>query len=123
MVNIFTDSQYVVNGITKGWADKWKLNNWYRTKTAKASNYDLWDKLLNLISIHQNVIFNWVKGHAGHAENERCDQLASLALNSKHLLEDIGYEATNTKDVISNSTNLVQNTQSNKLDLVLGLYF
>lgn len=94
IVNVYTDSQYVVNGITKGWAQKWKSNNWFRAKAVKATNFDLWDRLLNLISTHQSVIFHWVKGHAGHTENERCDQLADLALNGKDLLEDIDYEAT-----------------------------
>lgn len=91
IVNVFTDSRYVIDGKTKGWAEKWKSKNWYRTKNKLAINQDLWDRLLNIISEHQEVKFNWVKGHAGHLENERCDELAELALNSKHLLEDLGY--------------------------------
>lgn len=102
IVNVYTDSQYVVNGITKGWAEKWKSNNWFRTRTTKASNYDLWDRLLNLISTNQKVTFNWVKGHAGHKENERCDELANLALNGKDLLEDFGYEPTKEEIYTSN---------------------
>lgn len=90
-VQVFTDSQYVINGITKGWANKWKQNNWFRTKNCKAINSDLWDSLLNAIAQH-NVQFNWVKGHAGHPENERCDALATYAMNSKELIEDTGYE-------------------------------
>lgn len=90
-VQVYTDSQYVINGINKGWANKWKKNNWYRTKTHKAINPDLWESLLNEISKH-NVQFNWVKGHAGHLENERCDALATYAMNSKELIEDTGYE-------------------------------
>lgn len=92
IVNVYCDSRYVVNGITNGWAKSWKSNNWYRTKTEKASNCDLWDRLLNLIANQQAVKFNWVRGHFGHPENERCDELANLALNSQTLLEDIGYE-------------------------------
>lgn len=90
-VQVYTDSRYVIYGITKGWAVKWKQNNWYRTKTEKAINSDLWERLLNEISNH-NVQFNWVKGHAGHPENERCDALASYGIYSKELIEDTGYE-------------------------------
>jgi ribonuclease HI len=105
IVNVYSDSKYVVDGISKGWAEKWKSKNWYRTRTAKAINYDLWEKLLELISKHQSVIFNWVKGHNGHNENERCDELANIALNSKELLEDFGYEKT------SETTSSLENSQ------------
>lgn len=90
-VQIFTDSKYVINGITKGWAAKWKKNGWKREKNKPAINSDLWDRLLNVIAKHQ-VDFNWVKGHAGHTENERCDELANKGIHSTELLEDIGYE-------------------------------
>lgn len=92
IVNVFTDSRYVIDGIEKGWAVKWKSKNWYRTRTQKAVNADLWDKLLTLIAKQQSVKFNWVKGHAGHLENERCDELANFALNGENLLIDLGYE-------------------------------
>ncbi|GAB1463422.1 ribonuclease HI [Pedobacter sp.] len=95
IINIYSDSKYVVDGISKGWAEKWKAKKWFRTRTQKAMNYDLWAILLELISKQQNVTFNWVKGHNGHYENERCDQLASIALNGKELLEDLGYETAN----------------------------
>jgi len=75
-VQIFTDSSYVVNWIEKWRAEKWKANNWMRTKSDKAINYDLWEKLLQEVSKHK-VKFNWVKWHAGHEENERCDELAT----------------------------------------------
>jgi ribonuclease HI len=91
-VNIFTDSRYVIDGIEKGWAERWKSKNWYRTRTEKAINYDLWDRLLTLISEQQKVSFNWVKGHAGHSENERCDELAFAALSGNNLLVDHGYQ-------------------------------
>lgn len=91
IVTVFTDSKYVIDGINKGWAEKWKSKNWFRAPTKKAVNYDLWDKLLSLISQQHEVKFNWVKGHAGHLENERCDLLAELALNGESLLEDAGY--------------------------------
>ena len=91
-VKVYTDSKYVIDGVELGWAKKWRSKNWFRTKNKKAINYDLWSKLLDLIEKHEKVKFNWVKGHAGHPENERCDELASIALNSKELLEDKGYE-------------------------------
>lgn len=107
-VHVFTDSQYVVNGISKGWAQKWKSNNWYKTANRKAVNYDLWSTLLDLISQHEEVNFNWVKGHAGHIENERCDELANLALNSDTLLNDEGYLPNEPIAANNNSVN-VQN--------------
>lgn len=92
IVNVYTDSRYVVDGINKGWAEKWKSNNWLRAKKQKALNNDLWARLLTLISNQQEVRFNWVKGHAGHPENERCDSLATIALSKDDLLDDVGYE-------------------------------
>ncbi len=92
IVNVYSDSRYVIDGIEKGWAEKWKSNKWYRTKTEKAINYDLWDRLLILIANQQKVKFTWIRGHVGHPENERCDQLANIALNSESLIEDTVYE-------------------------------
>ena len=74
-VTLYSDSQYVCNALTKGWAKKWKANNWMRNKTDPALNPDLWERLLTLYDKH-NVTIVWVKGHAGHPENERCDRLA-----------------------------------------------
>lgn len=74
-VTVVTDSQYVVNGIEKGWAVSWKKNGWRKADRKPALNADLWDTLLNLIALHE-VRFVWVHGHQGHPENERCDALA-----------------------------------------------
>lgn len=74
-VSLTTDSQYVVNGITKGWAEGWRQNGWKKADKKPAVNPDLWGELLDLLAEHQ-VTFNWIKGHAGHPENERCDRLA-----------------------------------------------
>ncbi len=74
-VTLTTDSQYVVNGITKGWAASWRKNGWKKADKKPALNSDLWELLLNLCERHR-VTFNWIKGHAGHEENERCDRLA-----------------------------------------------
>lgn len=74
-VLVTTDSQYVVNGIEKGWAANWKKNGWRKADKKPALNADLWDTLLNLVALH-DVSFRWVHGHQGHPENERCDALA-----------------------------------------------
>lgn len=76
-VTITTDSQYVVNGITKGWAQSWKENGWRKKDKKPALNPELWDTLLQELEKH-DYEFNWVKGHAGHPENERCDTLAVM---------------------------------------------
>lgn len=74
-VTLTTDSKYIVDAVNLGWAKKWQKNNWMRTPKDKAKNPDLWQALLELLEIH-NVKFIWVKGHAGHKYNERCDELA-----------------------------------------------
>ena len=74
-VTVYSDSKYVVDALKLGWARKWKANGWMRNKKEKALNPDLWDRLLALVDLHE-VEFVWVKGHAGHPENERCDQRA-----------------------------------------------
>ena len=90
-VTIYSDSQYLVNAIQKGWARRWQANGWRRSNREKAINPDLWKRLLKLCEIH-NVRFAWVRGHAGHRENERCDQLAREAARGSHLAVDKGYE-------------------------------
>jgi ribonuclease HI len=79
-VVVTTDSKYVCDGITKGWAKKWQ-DNGYKRKTKDVPNADLWEKLLTLCSMH-NVTFSWVRGHNGHPENERCDELARKNIKS-----------------------------------------
>ena len=75
MVTLTTDSRYVADGIGKGWAESWRKNGWRKADKKPALNPDLWEKLLTLVETH-NVTINWVKGHEGHPENERCDRLA-----------------------------------------------
>lgn len=77
-VTLYSDSQYICNALTKGWAKKWKANDWMRNKKEKALNPELWEILLDLYDKHEIDIV-WVKGHAGHPENERCDRLAVAA--------------------------------------------
>ena len=78
-VMLTSDSKYLVDGINLGWAKKWKSNNWFKPDKKKAQNIDLWERLLELLEIH-TVTFVWVKGHAGHPYNERCDALAVAAI-------------------------------------------
>ncbi len=89
-VSVYSDSKYVVDAINEGWVYKWELNGWMRNKKDPAVNVDLWERLLVLLDEH-NVEFNWVKGHAGHPENERCDKLAVSAASGENLEEDDGY--------------------------------
>ncbi len=74
-VTICSDSKYVIDAVTKGWAENWKKRGWIKPDKKPALNVDLWEQLLALLEQHQ-VEFVWIKGHAGHPENERCDQLA-----------------------------------------------
>lgn len=76
-VSLTTDSKYVCDSILKGWVYSWQKNNWRKADKKKALNVDLWEQLLPLLEKH-DVTFNWVKGHAGHPENERCDKLAVM---------------------------------------------
>ncbi len=90
-VTVYSDSEYVVNAMTKGWVESWKRKQWWRNKTERALNYDLWGRLDALCQRHR-VEFRWMRGHAGHAENELCDQLATAALRQANLPADVGYE-------------------------------
>lgn len=95
-VTLNTDSQYTINGLEKGWAKKWRDNNWMRTSSQKATNHDLWEILLELSEKHE-VSFNWIKGHNGHVENEFCDEMATLAMQGKDLLVDEGFRESAEK--------------------------
>ena len=90
-VVLHSDSQYVVNAMTQGWARRWKANGWKRNKREEAVNPDLWMRLLDLCNQHQ-VEFRWLRGHSGIDENERCDQLAVEAAREPDLPEDTGYK-------------------------------
>lgn len=91
-VTLHSDSQYVVNAVEKGWAQKWRRNGWRKPDKQMAMNPDLWERLLDLCSRH-DVRFVWVRGHNGNVENERCDVLANLAQAKKDLPPDTGYAA------------------------------
>ena len=74
-VTLHSDSKYIIDAIEQGWAVKWRENGWMRNKREKALNPDLWERLLDLLETHE-VDFEWIKGHNGHSENERCDKMA-----------------------------------------------
>lgn len=84
-VEVWSDSTYVVKAITEGWLEGWVAKNWKKVK-----NPDLWQRFLPLYRAH-HVTFHWLKGHAGHPENERCDRLAVAAYSQPDLPEDEGY--------------------------------
>ena len=86
-VEVYSDSTYVVKAITEGW-----LENWIRKGFKKVKNPDLWQRFVPLYRAHR-VTFHWLKGHAGHPENERCDRLAVAAYGMSVLQEDTGYVA------------------------------
>ncbi|OPY09558.1 MAG: Ribonuclease HI [Syntrophus sp. PtaB.Bin001] len=89
-VTLYSDSQYLVNAISKGWARRWQANGWKRNSREKALNPDLWERLLKLCARHE-VTFVWVRGHANNVENERCDVLSKEAAARSDLEADPGY--------------------------------
>jgi len=91
-VNIYTDSQYVKNGINQ-WINNWKRNNWMTSAKKPVKNVDLWKKLDAACSRHK-VKWHWVKGHSGHPENDLVDELARDAAQSTNLKDDTGFEAS-----------------------------
>ena len=86
-VTVYSDSKYVVDAFNKDWISGWIKKNWKRGKNEDVKNIDLWKRLLKAKEIHE-VTFCWVKGHAGHEQNERCDLLATSAADSGVLIED-----------------------------------
>lgn len=86
-VEVWSDSQYVVKAITEGWLESWILKDWKKVK-----NPDLWQRFVPLFRAH-NVTFHWLKGHAGHPENERCDALAVAAYKANPVEKDEGYSS------------------------------
>lgn len=91
-VTLYSDSQYVVNAFNQHWVDGWLKRGWKNSKKEPVKNIDLWQRLLVAKKPH-NVEFVWVKGHAGHPENERCDVLATAAADGDGRIEDQGFIA------------------------------
>lgn len=90
-VDVYSDSQYVVNAFNQGWIQGWLQKNWKIGTKNPVKNIDLWKRLLTAMQPHE-VHYNWIKGHAGHPQNERCDTLATRAADGKELRTDEGYE-------------------------------
>ena len=88
-IELYSDSQYLVNAFSQHWIDGWQKKGWKRSGNEPVKNVDLWKRLLAAMEPHK-VHFHWVKGHAGHPGNERCDQLATAAADGTKLLVDPG---------------------------------
>lgn len=91
-VTVYSDSQYVVNAFNQHWIDSWLKKGWKRGKNEPVKNTDLWKRLLKAKEPH-HVSFSWVKGHDGHPQNERCDELATTAADGNDLIVDEGLDA------------------------------
>lgn len=89
LIDLYSDSKYLVDAFNQNWIENWVKNDWKRGKSGPVKNIDLWKRLLKAMEPHR-VRFIWVKGHAGHPENERCDRLAVKAATSRDLIEDPG---------------------------------
>ncbi len=89
-VEVHSDSQYVVNAFNQNWVGGWLRRGWKTASKQPVKNVDLWKRLLAAMDPHE-VTFVWVKGHAGHERNERCDELATRAADEGPLLEDEGF--------------------------------
>ena len=91
-IELYTDSQYIAKAFNEKWLENWIKNNWKRgSKKEPVKNQDIWKNIIKAIEPHE-VKFIWVKGHAGHPQNERCDYLASSAAESDNLIEDVREE-------------------------------
>ena len=88
-VELYSDSKYLTDAFNQHWIDNWLANDWKRGKSGPVKNIDLWERLLKAKAPHE-VEFIWVKGHAGHPQNERCDKLATSAADGNGLLTDEG---------------------------------
>ncbi|MBQ8933606.1 MAG: ribonuclease HI [Lachnospiraceae bacterium] len=94
LIDLYSDSKYLIDAFNQKWIEKWVKNNWKRERSGPVKNVDLWKRLLKAMQPHK-VNFIWVKGHDGHPENERCDRLACDAALSSNLVADEGLENSN----------------------------
>ena len=92
LVDLYSDSKYLVDAFNQKWIENWVKNDWKRGRSGPVKNIDLWKRLLKAMEPHR-VNFIWVKGHDGHPENERCDGLAVKAATGQNLIEDEGIAA------------------------------
>ncbi len=93
-VDLYSDSSYLINAFEKGWLASWQKNGWKTASKARVKNQDLWKRMLAVAGRHQ-ISWHWVKGHAGHEMNERCDQLATAAADAMY-----GVNKPNVEDKI-----------------------
>ena len=91
LVDLYSDSKYLVDAFNRRWIENWARNGWKRERSGPVKNVDLWKRLLKAMQPHK-VNFIWVRGHDGHPENERCDALAGGAALGEHLIPDDGLE-------------------------------
>ena len=91
-VELHSDSKYLVQAITEKWLAGWQRRGWLTADKKPVKNQDLWQQLLTAMAPHK-IRWLWVKGHAGHTENERCDELANRAVLAHPLVEDVGFDA------------------------------
>ena len=87
-VDLYSDSKYLTDAFNQKWIDSWQTKNWKTSSGSAVKNRELWERLLRAMEPH-SVSFRWVKGHDGHPENERCDQLATSAADGDELLDDV----------------------------------
>jgi ribonuclease HI len=92
-VQLYSDSRYLVDAVTKGWLNGWRTHGWRKSDRQKVLNVDLWQQFAGLLERHQ-VNLTWVEGHSGDPNNERCDRLSRRAAAMKDLPQDLGYENT-----------------------------
>ena len=90
-IELLSDSRYVIDAMTKNWIKGWKAKGWRTASNQPVKNQDLWTRLAEASSAHK-ITWKWLRGHAGHRENERCDVLAVAAATKRDLLEDVGYD-------------------------------
>lgn len=90
-VELWSDSQYLIHALTKNWLAGWQKRGWRTAGKEPVKNRDLWERLLRAIEGHE-IRWQWVRGHTGDVENERCDQLAVAAANGPELADDTGYD-------------------------------
>ncbi len=91
-VELHSDSKYLIHAITQGWIDGWRRRGWVTSDKKPVKNQDLWQLLIAAMAPHK-IRWYWVKGHSGHTGNERCDELANLAVAGGNLQEDTGFNA------------------------------
>ncbi len=97
-VEVFSDSRYVINALNEGWLDGWRSRGWAKAGKKPLLNVDLWKRLYEAMQGH-DIMWTWVKGHAGHQFNERCDVLATAAADGGELIPDLGYEDSKRGDL------------------------